>query len=337
MANLRVGVLGAGRIGKIHIENLARRIQGVELVAVADALPEELEALKAKYGIADAYSDWRNVVEHPGVDAVVICLPTDAHYSAIMAAAAAGKHIFCEKPVDLCLAKIDEISAEVRKAGIQTMVGFNRRFDPTFLKVRDMVASGKVGKPHVVKITSRDPAPPPENYLRASGGIFMDMTIHDFDMARYLSGSEVVEVYARATVLVDPVFEKVGDWDTAIVSLTFENGALGTIDNSRKAVYGYDQRIEVFGSEGMVTVKNNTPDNHVFLDRVGTHASLPLNFFMERYTESYLNEMQAFVDSLRKGQTVPVNEADGRMAVAIALAAAKSATEHRPVKMSEIR
>jgi myo-inositol 2-dehydrogenase/D-chiro-inositol 1-dehydrogenase len=236
----------------------------------------------------------------------------------------------------LSVAAIEEINQEVAKRGIQLMVGFNRRFDPNFLKVRETVQSGKVGTPQVLKITSRDPAPPPEHFIRASGGIFLDMTIHDFDMARYLMGSEVTEVYARAGVLVDPVFEKAGDWDTAIVTLAFESGAMGVIDNSRKAVYGYDQRVEVFGSGGMVTVKNNTPDSHIHLDQTGVHSALPLNFFMERYTESYLREMRAFVEAVQGRQPVPVTSHDALMAVVIGLAAAKSARENRPVKLAEI-
>jgi myo-inositol 2-dehydrogenase/D-chiro-inositol 1-dehydrogenase len=215
------------------------------------------------------------------------------------------------------------------------MVGFNRRFDPNFQKLHETVRSGKIGTPEILRITSRDPAPPPENYLRASGGIFLDMTIHDFDMARYLVGSEVVEVYARAGVLVDPVFQKLEDWDTAVVTLQFQNGAVGAIDNSRRAVYGYDQRAEVFGSAGMVANANNAPDNHVLFDSSGGHCSLPLNFFMERYTESYQREMQAFVDAVRENRPVPVSGADGQAAVAIGLAAAQSARENRPVALAE--
>ena len=216
------------------------------------------------------------------------------------------------------------------------MVGFNRRFDPNFLRVREVIAAGKVGQPHMLRITSRDPGPPPEAYIRASGGIFLDMTIHDFDMARYLMGSEVTEVYTRAAVLVDPVFAKAGDWDTALVTLTFENGAFGSIDNSRKAVYGYDQRVEMFGSAGMVTVTNNTPDAHILADSAGIHSALPLNFFLERYAESYLREMRAFVDAVASGATVPVGGDDGFKAAVMALAAAKSARENRPVKLAEI-
>lgn len=333
---LRFGVLGVGRIGKIHLENLVNRIPGVEVVALSDVIPDELAAVAAKFNVRTTFSDYKQVLKLSDVDAVAICTPTNTHYQMILDAAAAGKHIFCEKPIDLSIEKIKVINQQVEKCGVQLMVGFNRRFDPNFRKVREIVKSGKVGIPHVLKITSRDPSPPPENYIRASGGLFLDMTIHDFDMARYLMGSEVTEVYARANVLVDPVFQKAGDWDTAIVTLAFENGALGTIDNSRKAVYGYDQRVEVFGSEGMVTVQNNTPDNHIYLDRTGAHSSLPLNFFMDRYTESYLREMQAFVDSVQNNKPVPVTGTDGLMAVVIGLATAKSVRENRPVKLTEL-
>ena len=332
---LRFGVLGVGRIGKIHAGNLASRIPGTEVAALADIFPDELAAVAAKSNVGKTFSDYRRVLELPEVDAVAICTPTNTHYQMILDAAAAGKHIFCEKPIDLSIEKIVRINAEVEKRGVELMVGFNRRYDPNFLKVHDTVKAGGIGEPHILRITSRDPAPPPETYIRASGGIFLDMTIHDFDMARYLMG-DVTEVYARANVLVDPVFRTAGDWDTVMVTLTFANGALGAIDNSRKAVYGYDQRVEVFGSEGMIAVKNNTHDNHVRLDREGTHSALPLDFFMDRYTESYLKEMEAFVDAVRHHRPAPVNGNDGLMAVVIGLAAAKSVRENRPVKLTEI-
>jgi myo-inositol 2-dehydrogenase/D-chiro-inositol 1-dehydrogenase len=333
---LRFGVLGVGRIGKIHAANLSSKIAGTEVTALADVFPDELAAVAARLNVAKTYPDYRQVLDDPGIDAVAVCTPTNTHYQVILDAAAAGKHIFCEKPIDLAIENILRINEEVARRGVQLMVGFNRRFDANFLKVHETVQSGRLGKPHILRITSRDPGPPPESYIRASGGIFLDMTIHDFDMARYLMESEVVEVYARAAVLVDPVFEKAGDWDTAIVSFTFASGALGAIDNSRKAVYGYDQRVEVFGSDGMITVKNNTPDGHILLDRTGEHSALPLNFFMDRYTESYLAEMRAFVESVRDGRAVPVDGHDGLMAVAIGLAAAKSARENRPVRLDEI-
>jgi len=333
---LRVGVLGVGRIGKIHIENLASRIAGTEVVALADVIPEELAAVSAKFDIPQSFPDYRQVLDLPDVDAVAVCTPTNTHAQIVLDAAAQGKHIFCEKPIELSLERIAAINAAVEKAGVNLMVGFNRRFDPNFLKVHETIKSGKIGTPHILRITSRDPAPPPQHYILASGGIFLDMTIHDFDMARYLMGSEVLEVYAKAHVLVDPVFEKAGDWDTAVVTLAFDSGALGTIDNSRKAVYGYDQRVEVFGSEGMVTVKNNTPDSHLRFDRSGAHASLPLNFFMDRYADSYRNEMQAFVESIQLDKPAPVSGQDGLMAVVIGMAAGLSARENRPVRLTEI-
>jgi myo-inositol 2-dehydrogenase/D-chiro-inositol 1-dehydrogenase len=333
---IRFGVLGAGRIGKIHIANLAQRIPGVEVMAVSDVMEQELSAVAAKYEIRVTYPLYLQVLEMPEIEAVAICAPTDMHYQMILDAAAAGKHIFCEKPLDLAVEKIAHINEFVDRCGVRLMVGFNRRFDPNFRKVRETVTSGKIGEPQILRITSRDPAPPPESYIRASGGLFLDMTIHDFDMARFLMGHEVTEVYARAGVLVDPVFEKAGDWDTAIVNLTFENGAMGAIDNSRKAVYGYDQRVEVFGSAGMVAVANNTPDTSVVADRQGVHSALPLHFFLERYSDSYLNEMQAFVDAIRRSEPCPVDGHDGLTAVRVALAATKSARENRPVRLTEI-
>lgn len=334
---LRFAVLGVGRIGKIHAENLAGRIRQAEVAVLTDVAEEELAAVAGRLNVSRTYADYRRALELAEVDAVAVCTPTDTHYQIILEAASAGKHIFCEKPVELSLERIREINRHVEKCGVQLMVAFNRRFDPNFYKVHELVRGGKVGRPQVLRITSRDPAPPPESYIRSSGGLFMDMTIHDFDMARYLMSSEVVEVYARACVLVDPVFERCGDWDTAVITLTFASGALGVIDNSRQAVYGYDQRVEVFGAEGMVTVRNNTPDSHIHLDRTGEHSSLPLNFFMERYRESYLREMEAFVEAVAGGKAVPVTGEDGLAAVEIALAAARSVRENRPVKVAEIK
>jgi myo-inositol 2-dehydrogenase/D-chiro-inositol 1-dehydrogenase len=323
-------------MGKIHVANLATRIPEAELVAVCDILPEELARVAGKFNIAVRFPEFTRMLERPDIEAVAICTPSNTHYQLVLEALAARKHVFCEKPLDPAIEKVEEMNAQARARGLHLMVGFNRRFDPNFAKVREIVKSGAIGEPHVVRITSRDPAPPPEQFIRASGGLFLDMTIHDFDMASYLAGSPVTEVYARATVLVDPVFERAGDWDTAVVTLTFANGAMGTIDNSRQAVYGYDQRVEVFGSKGMVTVGNNTPDNHILLDRVGVHSALPLNFFMERYTESYRREMQAFVEAVKANRPVPVTAYDSLMAVVIGLAAAKSVRENRPVKISEL-
>ncbi len=333
---IRFGVIGAGRIGKVHIENLVNRIPDAEVLAFVEVIPEEREKIAARYHISKASADYKEVIKDPAIDAIAICTPTETHYPIILEAAAAGKHVFCEKPLDLSIDKIKKINEEAKKHGIKLMVAFNRRYDPNFLKVHNLVKAGKIGKPHLLRITSRDPSPPPENYIRSSGGLFLDMTIHDFDMARYLIDSPVTEVYAQGRVLVDPVFEKAGDIDTAVIVLNFENGAMATIDNSRQAVYGYDQRVEVFGAEGMVTVKNNTEDAHIYINRDGVHTALPLNFFMERYTESYLGEMQAFIQCLKNETHPPVTGEDGLKAVQIGLAANKSLKEGRPVKLAEI-
>ena len=330
------GVIGAGRIGKIHAENLINRIPETKVAVLSDVLQEELSKVAKQLNIPQTVTNYQDVISNPEIDAIAICSPTDSHFDIIMQAADAGKHIFCEKPVDLSIEKIKTIQNKIRETGIKFMVGFNRRFDANFLKVRDLVQSGKVGDPHIVKITSRDPAPPPEEYLKSSGGLFLDMTIHDFDMARYLVNSEVEEVYAQGRVLVDPVFERAGDIDTAVVVLNYKNGAICVIDNSRQAVYGYDQRVEVFGAKGLATVTNNTPDNHIFVDISGTHSALPFNFFMDRYVESYLTEMRLFVDCLKNNSEPPATCEDGLMSVAIGLAANRSMQENRPVKLDEI-
>ena len=335
-STLRVGVIGAGRIGTLHCENLATRIPGAAVTALAEPDQARLRATAARFAIQTAETDYRKVLKDPAIDAVAICSPTNLHAQMVREAAAAGKHIFCEKPIDLSLDRIRETLVAVERSGVALMVGFNRRFDANFMKVRELVRTGKVGSVHIVRITSRDPAPPPASYIAVSGGLFLDMAIHDFDMARYLAGDEIEEVYARGEVLVDPMFREAGDIDTAVTTLRFSGGAIGTIDNSRKAVYGYDQRVEVFGSEGMATVTNNSPDTHSLSDRSGTHASLPLHFFMDRYVESYRTEMVAFVEAVRNGTEPPVGGKDGLLSVAIGLAAKKSVAENRPVRIAEL-
>ncbi len=334
--DIRFGVLGVGRIGKIHVENLANRIPDASVIAVSDILLGELATMEAQYEIPNSFLDYRSVLKLPDVDAVAICTPTDTHYRMILDAAAAGKHVFCEWPIDTSLDRISEVIEAVEKSGIKLMVGFNRRFDPNFLKARDMVQSGKVGVPRVLEITSRHPSPSSGDCLQPSAGLFLDNTTHDFDMARYLVGCEVAEIYARANVLVGPASEKSEDWDTSVAVLSFENGAIAAIDSSRKAAYGYDQRVEVFGSEGMIAVGNNPPDSLVRLDRTEAHSSLPMNCFIDRYSESYLREMRAFVDAIHKNKPVPVGVNDGLIAVELGYAAMRSAREDRPIKMAEI-
>jgi len=339
---INVGLIGAGRIGRLHAEHLAFRISGANLLVVSDVIMEAAQKCAAELGVPTATRDHRAIMENPDIEAVIICSSTDTHSLMIEQAAAAGKHIFCEKPIDHDLARIDRALAAVEEAtdrsgrGIKLQIGFNRRFDPNFWRVRELVASGEIGEPHILRITSRDPAPPPIEYIKVSGGIFLDMTIHDFDMARYLIGSEVEEVYVAAGVMVDPAIGEAGDVDTAVITLRFENGVIGTIDNSRQAVYGYDQRVEVFGSGGMVAVSNKTPDLAVVSDDKSVHGPLPLHFFIERYTDSYVAEMRAFIECIQRDETPPVTGIDGRIPVVMGYAAAKSYAENRPVRLSEI-
>jgi len=334
---VNVGIIGAGRIGRVHVQNLAYHIPEANVVAIADIFVESAQECAAEFDIPSVAKDHRAVLENDGIEAVVICSSTDTHAQFIEEAAAVGKHIFCEKPIDLDLKRIDQALEAVDKAGVKLQVGFNRRFDPSFKRVRDLVAEGKIGAPHIVHIISRDPAPPPIEYIKVSGGIFVDMTIHDFDMARYLIGSEVEEVYAVGGVMVDPEIGGAGDIDTAIVTLRYTNGAIGSIDNSRQAVYGYDQRVEVLGSEGGIVVANRTPDNAVISNADGVHAAKPLYFFIERYTDAYIAEMKAFISCVLEDKAPSVTGIDGRIPVVMGLAAWKSYRENRPVRLSEIK
>ncbi len=328
-------MLGCGRIGRMHAELLTLRAPGATCPVVYDVLGEAASAVAAELGL-DAAASAQELIERDDVDAVAICTSTDTHVDLIVAAARAGKPIFCEKPLSLNLAEVDRGLEAVAAAGVPFMVGFNRRFDPSHREVRDRVAAGDVGDVHVVRITSRDPAPPPLTYIAVSGGIFCDMTIHDFDMARYVTGSEVLEVYAKGAVLVDPAIGEAGDFDTTVIVLTHANGAMTVIDNSRQAVYGYDQRVEVFGSQGIVSSDNPLVTTTTVRDgRGGRVAALPY-FFLERYTQSYLSEWEAFVGMLRDGTPSPVGPADGRAPLVLGLAAGRSVAERRPVSVEEI-
>jgi myo-inositol 2-dehydrogenase/D-chiro-inositol 1-dehydrogenase len=333
---INIGLIGAGRIGRVHAENLVYRIPEAKLVAVSDVFVEAADKLAAELGVPAAYQDPRRILDDPSIDAVLICSSTDTHAQLIEDAAQAGKQIFCEKPIALDLAKIDHALATVEQAGVKLQIGFNRRFDPNFSRVQAVVAAGEVGEPHLLRITSRDPAPPPLAYVQVSGGIFLDMTIHDFDMSRFLMGREVEAIYAAGSVLVDPEIGQAGDVDTAVVTLHFAGGALGVIDNSRKAVYGYDQRVEVFGSGGVVSADNAYPNTATISDATRVHRDLPLNFFMERYTESYVNEMRAFVRCVVDNTPPPITGLDGRIPVVMGYAAKKSLAERRPVRLDEI-
>lgn len=334
-APLSIAVIGTGRIGARHAENLARCVPGARLAAVADVNQAAAAALAARLGTPRVSADYRELLADPAVAAVVISTPTDTHARLIEEAAAAGKHIFCEKPIDFDLARIDRALAAAAQAGVTLQIGFNRRFDPHVRRLAAAVAAGEIGAPHLLRLTSRDPAPPSLDYLRGSGGLFLDMAIHDFDLARHLLG-EVVEVHATGAVLVDPAIGELGDIDTAVTVLRFANGALGTIDNSRRAVYGYDQRVEVFGTGGQIATRNVEIDNVVISDGSGQRLAKPLYFFLERYGEALVAELQAFVAAVQQGQAAPVGGADGRAAVVIGLAAQRSLAEGRPVRVAEI-
>lgn len=335
MRKVKVGIIGAGRIGKIHGDNL-QRLGNAEVVAISDPFAgEELAAWAAERGIGRVSKDAEELLSDDSIDAVFICSPTDTHVPLIKRAAAAGKHIFCEKPVSMDIMGTKEALEAVAAAGVKLQVGFNRRFDHNFRRVHEIVEGGEIGTPHLIKITSRDPAPPNETYIRASGGIFMDMMIHDFDMARFVSGLEAEEVTAVGSVLVDPVFQRCGDVDTAVVTIRFAGGAIGIIDNSRKAVYGYDQRVEVFGSEGSVAVVNDYPNTAEVHTAEGVRRDKPLHFFLERYNEAYIDETRQFIASIVDGAPLPVSGEDGLQAELMALAAHCSLRLGRPVKLAE--
>lgn len=321
---LRIGVIGAGRIGKLHSNNLVSRVPNAELVAISDVYEPAAKELAEKLGVPNYYGDYHKILDDPTIDAVFICSSTNTHSPISIEAAKAGKNIFCEKPIDHDLDKIKAVLEEVKKAGVKYQVGFNRRFDRNFKHVHEVVKNGGIGDVHIVKVTSRDPEAPSLDYVKVSGGIFVDMTIHDFDMVRYLSGSEVEEVSAVGACLVNPEIGAVGDVDTCIITLKFANGALGVIDNSRQAVYGYDQRIEVFGSKGCITADNETPNNTTYYTADGVTKEKPLWFFLERYNDAFIAEENAFVDACLNDTDTAVGAFDGLQPVLIAIAAKES-------------
>ena len=333
---LNIGIIGAGRIGKVHAATLAYRIPGARVLAIADIDLAAAQQTAGQFCIPEAVADPAVVLENKDIDAVLISASTDTHARLTIEAAQAGKHIFCEKPIAHDLYEIDAALAAVAKAGVKLQIGFNRRFDANFARVRQAIVAGEIGTPALLHIISRDPSPPPVSYVKVSGGMFLDMTIHDFDMARFLVGAEVEEIYTQAAVTVDPAIGAAGDVDTAVIMLKYANGVIGTIDNCRRASYGYDQRVEVLGSKGAIATTNNYPNAATVSDGVSVRRDLPLNFFMDRYTESFANEIAAFVDAVLNGKPTPVTGHDGRVPVVMGLAAGKSYRDGRPVKLSEI-
>lgn len=337
MKKVRIGLLGAGRIGKLHGENLAHSVPNAELCAIADPfMNDATRAWAESIGVKNCYDDPEKIFADPSIDAVFICSSTNTHADFIKRAAVAGKHAFCEKPIDTDLQKICEALEVVKQAGTKLQVGFVRRFDHNHKMVRDTVASGKLGNPHIVKVTSRDPDHQSMDYIKVSGGIFMDMTIHDFDMVRYLAGSEVTEVTAYGAALSGAGYDQYDDVDTAIIMMKFENGALGVIDNSRAAHYGYDQRTEVHCDKGCVQVSNDLNDMSMISTAEGVEIAKPTWFFLERYNNAFIAEAKAFTEAVLNDTETPVGGIDGLQPVKIAMAAAKSLKEGRPVKLNEI-
>jgi myo-inositol 2-dehydrogenase/D-chiro-inositol 1-dehydrogenase len=335
MRKIGVGIIGAGRIGRVHARTVATH-SAVVPIAITDVNREAAEKLAALYGFAEVPDSNDALLDNPKIDAVLICSSTNTHADLIVQAARAGKHIFCEKPIDYDLARIDRSLEAVKRAGVKLQLGFNRRFDPNFARVKQAVVSGEIGFPRLLHIISRDPAPPPISYIKVSGGMFFDMTIHDFDMARFLMGEEVEEIYTAAGVLVDSEIERAGDVDTAVITLRFTSGVIGTIDNCRQAAYGYDQRVEILGSKGSVVTSNCYSNQATISTGTEVRRDLPLNFFMERYAESFTLELQSFIRSVVEDQPVIVTGTDGRIPVLMGMAALRSHKEGRPVRVSTV-
>ncbi len=327
---LRFAVLGAGRIGQVHARAIAS-VPGAELVAIAEPFEAAAKAAQAAFGCAIRSID--QIAASGEIDAVVICTPTDTHADLIEKFARAGKHVFCEKPIDLDVARVKAALATVKAEGGTLMVGFNRRFDPDFMALKAAIDAGRVGEVEMITITSRDPGAPPAEYIKVSGGIFRDMTIHDFDVARWLLGEEVETVYAAASVLTDPKIGELGDYDSATVVLRTASGKQCTISNSRRASYGYDQRIEVLGSKGLVSARNTHEANIELADGAGFSRPPLLNFFMTRYTAAYANEIAAFCKAVADGTPTPTTGEDGLKALELAEAALTSARTGAVVKV----
>ena len=332
-----VGIIGAGRIGKVHTESICNYVRNARIKTVADPfMNETTQAWLKGMGVENTCKDYHEILSDPEIQAVLICSSTNTHSPISLEAIAAGKHVFCEKPIDHDLSKIKQVVEALKGSNIKYQVGFNRRHDHNFAAVKQAIVEGKVGDVHIIKITSRDPEPPSAEYAAVSGGMFLDMTIHDFDMVRFLAGCDAEEIYVQSAVLVDPAIGEAGDVDTAVITLKMENGAIAVIDNSRRAAYGYDQRAEVFGSKGMVATGNDTLSTAVISNAQGVTGEKPLYFFLERYMQSFATEVKGFINAIENDTDTLVNVEDGLKPVLMGIAAKKSVLEHRPVKLSEI-
>ena len=335
---VNVGIIGAGRIGKVHTQGIITGVRNAKIKTIADPFMNDetaawIHSMDSNIAVT---KDYKEILADEAIDAVIICSSTDTHSPISVEAIKAGKHVFCEKPIDHDIDKIKEVMDALKESKVKYQVGFNRRFDHNFKAVKDAVVAGKIGEPHIIKITSRDPEPPSPAYVAVSGGMFLDMTIHDFDMVRFLAGCDATEVYVQSAVLVDKGIGEAGDVDTAVITMKMENGAIAVIDNSRKAVYGYDQRAEVFGSGGMVATRNDSQSTAVISNADGVTGEKPLYFFLERYMDSFREEMNQFIDAIENDTDTPLGVIDGLKPVLMGLAAKKSVEEHRPVAISEI-
>ena len=330
---LKVGLLGAGRIGQVHAKAITGH-SASELAAVSDVFAENAEKLAAQYGTKVASSE--DIIADSSIDAVLIATSTDTHSDLIEAATAAGKAVLCEKPVDLSLERARACQKAVAQSGQPVMIGFNRRFDPSFGALRAASKAGEIGKSELLSITSFDPAPPPVSYIKVSGGLFRDMMIHDFDMANFLMDGAPETVTAVGSSIVDPEIGAAGDVDTAVVTLSYADGRVAVIKNSRRAVYGYDQRVELLGSDGLLQAENMKENTVVKSTVNGVTGAKPTYFFLERYMPAYEAEWGAFVKAVTEQAPMPVTLDDGVMALAMAEAATQSAQTGLPVKLAEM-
>lgn len=332
---IKIGIVGLGRIGKVHLFNIQQLISGASVIAACSRSEKSLEYAK-KHSVKGLFTSFDDMLSEGGIDAVIIASPTALHFEHLKLAIAAGKHIFCEKPIDLSIENVKEIKSLLDANPVKFMVGFNRRYDPNVLKIKKELNEGRLGALQSVKIISREPGPPPMEFIKTSGGLFLDMAIHDFDLARYLMNSEITEVYSTASIFGDLPLETVDDVDTAVTILKFKNKGFATIENSRNSTYGYDQRIEVFGEKGLLSAQNKLDDSVYFANNSGFHRPKPVGFFIERYKESYINILDSFVQCLEQNKDLELTFQDGLQSLAISLAAEKSSKQNRMVLLSEI-
>ena len=341
MRTVKIGFIGCGRMGKLHMTNLINAVPGAEVIAVSDPYIDTNGGREwcVQHNIPSISDNYQDVLNNPEVEAVFVCSSTDAHCPMSLASVKAGKHTFCEKPITYDVPQILELQKAIEEAGVKFMVGFNRRFDHNHRAVAEAVKRGDVGAPHIVSVSSRDPEPPTMDYVAVSGGLFYDMMIHDFDMVRYVTGAEALEISAVGACLVNPKLQEesgIPDVDTAVVTMKMDNGCIAVINNSRQAVYGYDQRVEVFGSEGCAQDENDIPNTAVLSTAGGTVSGTAYKIMWDRYTGAFVSEMQAFADAVINDKEPPVTGEDGLYPVLMAAAATKSLHEGRPVKLSEL-